>query len=126
MNYNYRIVCVTPAGRRRYLRYLIPQIISSSIVDRYDIWVNTIDTNDLLFLEKISKKYPKIRLIPQPEGEIVDCASVCAFLKLATDVDTIYIRLDDDIVWIEPNFFQKNEFPRGRASGVSRGMSPVT
>ena len=30
---NYKIVCNTAAGRRRYMQYLIPQVICSDIVD---------------------------------------------------------------------------------------------
>lgn len=48
---NYKIVCNTAAGRRRYMQYLIPQVICSDIVDRYDIWVNTTDKKDIAFLK---------------------------------------------------------------------------
>ena len=41
MYQEYKIVVNTAAGRRRYMQYLIPYIVSSEIVDRYDIWVNT-------------------------------------------------------------------------------------
>jgi len=103
----YKIVCVTPAGRRRYMQYLVPQILSSKIVDRYDIWVNTKDPKDLSFLKKLKKINEKVRLIEQPDGKVVGNRSINAFFKQAMDEDTIYIRLDDDIIWIEPEFFDK-------------------
>ena len=51
---NYKIVCNTAAGRRRYMQYLIPQVICSDIVDRYDIWVNTTDKKDIAFFEMLA------------------------------------------------------------------------
>jgi hypothetical protein len=103
----YKIVCVTPAGRRRYMRILIPQILACPLVDRYDIWLNTTDQNDISFFYKLSEIFDKIRIVEQPEGKVDGIKSINAFFKAATETDTIYIRLDDDIVWIEPDFFQK-------------------
>ena len=59
MKGNYKIVVNTAAGRRRYLQYLIPFVVSNELVDRYDLWVNTTDKLDICFLEEMSKKYPK-------------------------------------------------------------------
>jgi hypothetical protein len=103
----YKIVCVTPSGRRRYMKYLIPQIISSPIVDRYDIWLNTELEDDIVFLESLAKMYSKINIVYQPDGVINGNKSINAFFKKAIDEDTIYIRLDDDVLWIEPDFFEK-------------------
>ena len=102
-----KVVCVTPAGRRKYMRLLIPQILMSDTVDRYDIWLNTGDSRDIAFLEYAASKYSKINIIPQPEGKVNGNKSINAFFKTACDEDSIYIRLDDDIVWIEPDFFDK-------------------
>ena len=103
----YKIVCVTPSGRRRYMKYLIPQIISSPIVDRYDIWLNTEFEDDVVFLETMAKLYSKINIVYQPNGVINGNKSINAFFTKALDEDTIYIRLDDDVIWIEPDFFEK-------------------
>lgn len=104
---NYKIVCVTPAGRRRYMQYLIPQIVACNIVDRYDIWVNTMNKEDIFFFQMLANQYAKIRLVYQPEGVINGNLSINAFWKLCDEIDAIYVRLDDDIVWIEPSFFEK-------------------
>lgn len=102
----YRIVCVTPAGRRRYMRLLVPQVLSSPLVDRYDIWVNTPDAGDLAFLASLAKREPRIRLVAHPEGRAPAIESIGQFHRLACDADTIYVRLDDDVVWLEPGFFE--------------------
>lgn len=103
----YKVVCVTPAGRRRYMQYLIPQILSSDVVDRYDIWINTMNKEDILFFRLLSKECKKINLVYQPDNFINGNLSINAFWRLCSEKDTIYVRLDDDIVWLEPDFFLK-------------------
>jgi hypothetical protein len=104
---NYRIVAVTPAGRRRYMKLLAPLVLSSGLVDRYDIWVNTADEGDLAFLEAVRQLAPeRVRLVAQPDGKPPGWGAIHGFLRTTQDEDTIYIRLDDDIVWLEPGFFE--------------------
>lgn len=104
---NYKVIVNTAAGRRRYLKLLIPQVLQSDIVDQYDLWVNTTDKLDIAFLEQVAKKYPKVNLIWQPDNVINGVASIDAFYKYCQDDNTIYIKLDDDVVWIAPNFFEE-------------------
>ena len=104
----YKIVCVTPAGRRRYLRLLAPQILVSPLVDRYDIWINTEAPRDLAFFDALAKIDPRVRLVAQPDGVVSGCSSIGAFHRLTTDADTIYVRFDDDVVWLQPDFFERH------------------
>lgn len=103
---NYKIVCNTAAGRRRYMQYLIPQVICSDIVDRYDIWVNTMNKEDIAFFELLADKYSKIHLVWQPANIVNGISSINAFYKDCIEEQTIYIKLDDDVVWLAPNFFE--------------------
>jgi hypothetical protein len=104
---NYKIVCNTAAGRRRYMQYLIPFIVANSIVDRYDIWINTINKQDIEFFKILSEKFSKINLVYQPDGIINGNKSINAFFKQSIEEDVIYFRLDDDIIWMEPNMIEK-------------------
>lgn len=104
---NYKIVVNTAVGRRRYLKYLLPQVLASEIVDRYDLWVNTLNKVDIAFFEAMADKFPKLNLIWQPKGEIRGIYSMADFYPFCQEDDTIYIKLDDDIVWIAPNFFEE-------------------
>jgi hypothetical protein len=65
----YRIVAVTPAGRRRYMKLLAPQVLASDLIDRYDLWLNTADAGDLAFMEALPGLDRRVRLVPQPDGE---------------------------------------------------------
>lgn len=104
---NYKVVCNSAAGRRRYMQYLVPSIISSDIIDRYDIWINTMDLCDIEFFRKLAEKYKKVNLVYQPDGIIDGVKSINAFYRTCIDEDTIYLRLDDDVIWVEPDFFDK-------------------
>ena len=107
MKDGYKIVANTAAGRRRYMQYLIPQVVTADIVDRYDIWVNTTNKEDIAFFKKCAETFPKIRLVWQPDGVVSGISSINAFYRDCCDEDTIYIKLDDDLIWLEPDFFDK-------------------
>ena len=107
MYQNYKIVVNTAAGRRRYMQYLIPYVISSEIVDRYDLWVNTHNGADIEFFKRLASIYPKINLVWQPDGWVNGNASINAFYKQCIDDKTIYFKLDDDIIWMEEGAIEK-------------------
>lgn len=103
----YRIVVNTAAGRRRYMQYLLPYIVSSKVVDRYDIWINTHNGADIEFFKQIAKQYPMVNLVWQPDGVVNGNSTINAFYKACTEPDTIYFKLDDDIIWMEPGLIEK-------------------
>ena len=78
-------MCNTAAGRRRYMQYLFPQVLASDILDRYDVWVNTIDNCDIEFFKQLAAKYPKINLIWQPDKRVDGIATINAFYKFCMD-----------------------------------------
>jgi hypothetical protein len=101
-----KIVCVTPAGRRRYLRLLLPYVLACPGLDRYDLWVNTADPGDLAFLAAVADLDPRIRLVELPAGPPPGAGRIRHFWPLAMEADTLYLRFDDDVVWLSPGFFE--------------------
>jgi hypothetical protein len=104
---NYKVVCNTAAGRRRYMQYLIPFMVASDVVDRYDVWINTTDMQDVTFFKILAGKFPKINFVYQPDGSVCGIPSINAFYRQCTEEDVIYFRLDDDIIWMEPDTIAK-------------------
>ena len=104
---SYRIVLNTAAGRRRYMQYLIPYIVSCGIVDRYDVWINTHNGVDIEFFKQIAEKFSVVNLVWQPDGVVNGNKSINAFYKDCIEPNTIYFKLDDDIVWMEPGLIEK-------------------
>lgn len=107
MYQQYKIVVNTAAGRRRYMQYLIPFVMASEIVDRYDIWVNTHNGADIEFFRRVAQSFPKVHLVWQPDGVVCGNASINAFYRACCEPDTVYFKLDDDIVWMEPGLIEK-------------------
>ena len=44
---DYKIVCNTAAGRRRYMQYLFPQVLAADILDRYGVGGECVTTERL-------------------------------------------------------------------------------
>ena len=107
MYQNYKIVVNTAAGRRRYMQYLVPPILHTDIVDRYDIWINTHNMVDIEFFKELANKYAKVNLVWQPDGVVNGIASINAFYRDCCEENTIYMKIDDDVVWFEPELFEK-------------------
>ncbi|MFA6677398.1 MAG: hypothetical protein WCS34_07385 [Bacteroidales bacterium] len=107
MYQDYKIVCTIASGRRKYMQYLMPQLLENNVVDRYDLWINTLDLLDIEFFKELDKRYPKINLVLQPEMNVSGISSINSFYHKCTDEDTIYIKIDDDVIWLEPDFFEK-------------------
>jgi hypothetical protein len=88
--------------------------MNAGIVDEWALWQNTINPQDIAYLEsmaaenlkvKIYKLDEPITMLSQPSWNSLQTHK---FLnKFAQDDDAIYIRFDDDIVFIEDNFIEK-------------------
>lgn len=106
-------VVVTPAGRKVYLEILVKYIIKAKNedqLDRWDLWLNTDVQENIDYCNYLSTTYDWINIVKldRPTWEIdfgYKMTNIFKFFKYATDVNSVYIRLDDDIVFLEPNFF---------------------
>lgn len=104
---NYKIVACTAAGRMRYMQYVFPYVLACDIIDRYDIWVNTRDMMDTAFFKAMADRYEKVRLVPQPDGIVDGVRTINAFYRACVEPDTIYIKIDDDVVWMQPGTMER-------------------
>jgi hypothetical protein len=97
-----KTVVVTPSGRQKYLEVLAPRIVSDPEVDRWDLWLNTEHGPDIEFIHHLGRTHPKIRVIVLPDAMTQPVAyRIHKFYPHACDTDTVYVRMDDDIVWYE-------------------------
>jgi hypothetical protein len=104
----YKVVSVTPAGRQRYLELLSRYLLRErDIIDHHEWWVNTTVQEDIAYLDLITRDNPDFfklvyssEAVPDsPEGRL---RRINQWYPRLTDVDTIYIKFDDDIVYIAP------------------------
>lgn len=94
-------IIVTPAGRKRYLEILIEYLKKQkNDFDEYHLWVNTTNEEDINYMLKLESEIEWVKTVKINEP-INGNLSICKFFKEYTDSDTAYLRLDDDIVYIE-------------------------
>lgn len=111
MNKPYKCVVVTPAGRKRYMEILLPYILrEKEFIDEYRIWVNTNNNEDIQYFQYLHNKYSNFITLDYSADKDPykgnGGRAIHNFFKNTIDNNTIYIRLDDDIVWLEENFIK--------------------
>ncbi len=107
MYQNYKVKVLIFAGRKETMEILIPQI-KSDYIDEIIIGVNTNNQTDLDYIYSLKDKFDKIVYEEVPRN--IRCCSQKSFRYFYTkmeDEDTIYFKLDDDLIYIEPGYFEK-------------------
>lgn len=102
----FKVVAVTPAGRKRYLELLCKLThYNKNLIDEHHLWLNTDNREDISFIKSLTASNTFFKLKENPQGRTnrFDNNSICEFFPLACEKDTIYIRFDDDIVFIAPD-----------------------
>lgn len=104
----HKVTVVTPAGRRRYLEILSRYVLGAPCVDEWQLWMNTNSQEDRDWLWFLSSAGSGKILQRITEGDpSKGNANIHTFYPHAAESDTLYVRLDDDIVWLAPDFFEQ-------------------
>ena len=104
----YRVVLVVPAGRKKYLELQLPYILKCrEIVDEYRYWVNTTVSEDIEYMKHNARSYDGFVTCDTEDIKMMTTLNIYKFFKRTTDKGTIYVRLDDDIVWMEEDAIRK-------------------
>lgn len=93
------------AGRQQTMELLMPQL-KSDYIDEILIAKNTKNINDLKYINTLKDKYDKITYIELPENKIGNFIGWQYLYNYLMDEDTVYIKLDDDIIYLSENFFE--------------------
>ena len=98
----HKIICVTPAGRRRYLELLIHYIRRETEIREWHLWDNCRSSDDRAYLNELARDNPKIKII-RIDGADGANTSVNRFYRFCNDPEAFYLKVDDDIVYLEEN-----------------------
>ena len=104
--FKHRIIAVTPAGRQRYLEILSKYILSDDTIDEWHLWDNCSNNKDREYLFNLSKSSTKIKIIKIEDADGTN-SSIGKFYRFFNSEDAFYIRIDDDVVFLEENFGAK-------------------
>ena len=108
-----KCILVTPVGRERYLSKLYKHIKrQKNEFDVWHLWMNTIIKEDIDYIESLAKSETWIKIIYKDLIKIIpDKGSSCRNLNLFygdyREPSVIYIKIDDDIVFMETDFIKK-------------------
>lgn len=106
---NYKVITCSPVGRKRYVEIQVKYLLQlRDIIDKHIFWINTKNESDLKYFDDLIKQYPnffeKKELDDDPyyQGNL----NVGRFYKYYTDKDTVYCKIDDDIVFMQLSKFK--------------------
>jgi hypothetical protein len=99
-----KFIVVTPAGREKYLRLLAHYVLGSAVVDEWHLWDNCRNAADRAYLHRLAASDPRCKLKQLP-GANGGFGIIGAFFQFCDDPDAFYLRLDDDIVYVEDGLF---------------------
>jgi hypothetical protein len=112
-----KIIAVTPAGRRRYLELLTHYITQDESIDEWQLWDNCRSESDRVYINQLPKKNGKIRIVTH-DGTNGSNSSINKFYRGLDDKNAFYIKMDDDLVYLPPNFgaalYEASRHERGR------------
>lgn len=100
---NFKVIGVTPAGRKRYLEILVPYLLQQrGQLREHHFWLNTENAEDISYIKEVCKKYPDFFKYVESRIPINGIYSIHHFFKYYQDPNTIYVRFDDDVCYVHP------------------------
>ena len=111
MEKQHKIIVGCPVGRKQTLEILVRYVLKQRpFIDEFRLWVNTTKESDREYIKSLADQYPDfITLDFSAENNPSQGrnAAVCLFYPNCIDENTVYFKIDDDIVWMEEGFFEK-------------------
>jgi len=101
-----KIIVVTPAGRRVYLELLASYVLNDDDVYEWQLWDNCREEVDRVYINELAKRNSKIKVVRLPGVDGTN-RSINRFYRHCNDLDVFYVKLDDDIVYIERGTFAR-------------------
>ena len=102
---NFKVKPLIFAGRKDTMQILFP-LIKSNIIDEVLVGVNTKNQSDIDFINQYCQIDPKFKKIDIPWDKIGTPSVYNYMFSRMTDEDTIYIKLDDDLIFLSERFFE--------------------
>lgn len=109
---DHRVVAFTPFGRESTVTILCAYMErdhEAGILDEWQLWMNTDPTGqerDIEYAHELAEHFDWVTLKELPEGVIRESPkqlNTGSFYRYTTDPGTIYLRFDDDIVYVHPD-----------------------
>jgi len=102
---NYKVKAFVFAGRRKYMELCIRLLLQHKAIDGITVCVNTRTKEDYAYSMSLPSLSEKISVLEVPK-ELEGCHAnqkFFYFYQKHCDIDTIYFKVDDDIVYLSPD-----------------------
>lgn len=102
-----KIVAFTPAGRKRYMDLLSAHVkreVDAGNIDQWILFNNAYDKQDATYGAQLAEQFPWVKVLtPRRFGKAEHIADFFGdLIELGGVEDTLYFRIDDDIIYIDP------------------------
>lgn len=102
---NYRVEAFIPAGRKKTMDILIKYLkMNSDIIDKVQVWYNPHheDKTNQAWLKTLDSEFLEVKYLPEHYKHIKQPLqfNTGRFYEYTTDPNTIYIRFDDDVIYM--------------------------
>lgn len=106
----YKIIPFIPAGRKERMSVLINYLLKyrNNPIDEVYLWRNTQNPDDLAYIDSLKGDYFKVfDILSEPNEVFTEPKQLNTgkYYRYTTDPNTIYIRFDDDIVFVDDQYF---------------------
>jgi hypothetical protein len=106
-----RVVSITPYGRRRYVEILAHYLLAlRGVIDEHHFWINTDSGDDLQFVRELADAHPGFFRLVHDASRFSRKAVVpriCWFWQKCDQEDTLYLKFDDDLVWMDDGAIER-------------------
>lgn len=109
-----KVVAFTPYGREITVSLLVNYMLRDherGIIDEWMLWINTDygQQADVAYAESLAKKHKWIKLYDRPFHPPLQPKQMNTgtFYRFCDEPDTVYVRFDDDIVYVEPDAIER-------------------
>lgn len=90
------------------MRVLFPHLLVQNGIDEFEIWENTNNSKDIEFMHDFAQTHSsRFSVQPLPCGGVEGSGSIRHFMRFCCDPNVLYVRIDDDICWMEPDCLEK-------------------
>lgn len=109
-----KLIACSPVGRKSSMECLFKYILKNRhVLDEFHLWVNTVNKEDLEYINQFAKDYPDFVHLKYGNGEVIKdeyigtSFGVKRFYNYCVDPNTFYFKIDDDVIFIEDGTFEK-------------------
>src|ERR1700726_4693716 len=100
-----KVVAFTPCGRKRYMDLLTAHVIREHDLGNIDKWVlfnNPYTIEDSTYAAQLASWFDWIEVLNVgDETPTRDAYQIASFYSGLKDADCVYVRLDDDLIYLE-------------------------